>query len=289
MSSIFDTFGDDEEAAPAGPAVSVPEKRPAPAAPAPTKRGGSIFDTFGDDEGDAPVATPATPKDDWWEEWKRKQNEAGTPKVEAQPVPPPPPLQPTPAQPTPAAPKPAPVAETGDWWEDWKKRQNEAGTPKEEAKPIAAPPIPAAGVPPAQTGPQSDKQIPERKDNTWEDYLHAARSGTGGVISAIGGFIDYSFPETPWHTRVGETVRSYGRDAAKQEIEQMSPDAKRRLQESVFQTDEFWSRLGLKTVASVPSMIATLPAGVAGPSPHRGLDSALCPWARAQSLMTGIP
>jgi len=211
MSSIFDTFGDDEEApARAGPAVSVPE-RPAPAAPTTApKKGGSIFDTFGDDEGDAPVATPATPKEDWWEEWKRKQNEAGTGHEPA-----PAPVTPTPAQPTPAAPKPVDSGDTGDWWEDWKRKQNEAGTPKEEAKPIAAPPIPAAGVPPALTGPQSDKQIPERKDNTWEDYLHAARSGTGGVISAVGGFIDYSFPETPWHTRVGETVRSYGRDAAR--------------------------------------------------------------------------
>jgi len=269
MSSIFD-LNDDEEA-PAKPAVSVPENRPAPAAPAAApKRGGTIFD-LNDDEGDAPVATPASPpKEDWWEEWKRRQNEAGTPKVEAPTPEPPKPLQPVPPTPTDAT------------------------------------------VPPPLTGPQSDKLKPE-SEKTWaerqneaggtvesgktllSDIGHNLVIGTAGLGSAAGALLDWGFPKIPtgpgfefFKGKTGTDIREGSKALAAEHQAQLSPAYSKALNTSLFESDDLMASIGAKGVNAIPSLIAAIPASMAGPLGVAAFTGALQAGATADDIRSSF-
>ena len=103
-------------------------------------------------------------------------------------------------------------------------------------------------------------------ETSWSDYGRAITSGGAGVVSGLAGGAEYLTGGA-----LGGDTRRYFGEISDEQVKAMSPAGRRAIQSeflpgagetSVF--DNFASSLGLKTVAALPSMVASIiPAGIA--------------------------
>jgi hypothetical protein len=108
---------------------------------------------------------------------------------------------------------------------------------------------------------------PEDYETTWNDYGRALAQGGASVISGLGGAAEYLTSGA-----IGGGTRKYFGDIAEEQVAKMSPSGRRALT-AEFLPDEggtgvlenFSGSLGLKTIASLPSLVAAIiPGGIAG-------------------------
>ncbi|WP_020665403.1 PLxRFG domain-containing protein [Methylobacterium sp. 285MFTsu5.1] len=120
-----------------------------------------------------------------------------------------------------------------------------------------------------------ERQEASKKEATWGDYGRALASGAAGFVGSIGGMAEYAQEQLgadPSLTNAG-AVRQWGQDAAKGQIEAMTPGAQRSIQAGVLPGGDgpnLWdgdtdrsSAIGLKIASSLPGTIASLlPGGI---------------------------